>query len=112
MENMATFAKKRTSLRGAVVLSEDAVTTRFRAEDVLDDRKPMRVPVQAVQRRISSPGPDTSCKVLPLPSVYGLSIEVVNPATQEARCLMRKVGRREIVEEVYPIEGMRFRRIR
>jgi len=51
-----------------------------------------------VQRCVGSPSPDTSCEVLPLSSLYGFPIDVVNPVAP--------MGRRKIVKEVYPIEGM------
>ena len=79
---------------------------------MLDDREPMRMPVQTVQRCIRGSSSNTSCKVLPLPSVYGLPIEVVNLAAQEARCFIRKVDRRKIVEEVYAIERVRLLNVR
>ena len=61
--------------------------------DVLDDRDPMGVPVQAVQRHICSSSSNTSREVLPLSSVYGLSIEVVGLAAHKARLFAGKVDR-------------------
>ena len=66
----------------------------------------MRMPVQAMQRCIRSTSSNTGCEILPFPSVYGLSIDVVGLSAYEAGFFVRKVGRRKIVEEVYPIEGM------
>jgi len=68
--------------------------------------------VQAMQRCIRSTGSNTSCEVLPLSSVYGLSIDVVSLAAHEAGFFVRKVDRRKIVEEVYPIEGIHLRHVR
>lgn len=68
--------------------------------------------MQTVQRCIRGPSPNTSCKVLPLPSVYGLPVEVVNVAAQEAGCPMRKVDRGKIVKEVYAIEWVRLLNVR
>ena len=62
--------------------------------------------MQAVQRHIRGSSPNTGCEVLPLPGVYGFSVEVVNFAAHEADRFVGKVGRRKIVEEVNPIEGM------
>jgi len=62
--------------------------------------------VQAVQRRVGSSSPNTSCKVLPLSSMYSFSIDVVNLAAHNANLFVGKVGERKIVEEVYPIERM------
>ena len=84
----------------------------FSAVDVLDDRDPMRMPMQAVQRDICSSGSNTSCKVLPLPSVNGLSIDVMNLAAHGTGFLRGKVGGGKIVEEVYPIEGIQLDRVR
>jgi hypothetical protein len=61
-----------------------------------------------VKRCICSSSPDASSKVLPLSSVYGHSIEVMGLAAYDANIFVGKVGRRKIVEEVYPIEGIRL----
>jgi hypothetical protein len=72
----------------------------------------MGMPVQAVQTHIRSSGTNTSCEVLPLPGVYGLSIEIESLTAHEAWFLVGVVGRGDIVEEVYPIEATRHRRVR
>ena len=74
--------------------------------DILDDRKPVRMPVQAVQRHIRSPSTNTSCEVLPLSSVYGLSIDIVNPTAHGTGFIVGRVGGGKIVEEMYAIEGI------
>ena len=68
--------------------------------------------MQAMQRCIRSTSSNTSCKVLPFSSVYGLSIEVVSLAAHGAGFFVRKVDGRKIVEEVYPIEGIHLRHVR
>ena len=72
----------------------------------------MRMPVQAVQGRIRGSSPNTSCEVLPLASVYGLSVEVVSLAAHRPRLVLGKVHRGKIVKKVYPIEGMRLLLVR
>jgi hypothetical protein len=44
--------------------------------------------------------------------VYGLPVEVESLAAHEAGFFVRKVDRRKIVEEVYPIKGTHARHIR
>ena len=68
--------------------------------------------MQAMQRCIRSTSSNTSCEILPLPSVYGLSIDVVGFSAHEAGFSVRKVDRRKIVEEVYPIEGIHLLQVR
>ena len=68
--------------------------------------------MQAMQRCIRSTSSNTSCEVLPLSSVYGLSIDVASLAAHEAGLFVRKVDRRKIVEEVYPIKGIHLRHVR
>ena len=51
-----------------------------------------------------SASPNTSSKVLPLASVYRLSVDVVRLAAYEADVLVGKVDRRKIVEKVDPVE--------
>lgn len=70
------------------------------------------MPVQTVQRRIRGSCPNTSCKVLPLPSVYCLPVEAVNVAAQEARCLVREVGRGEVMKEVDAVERVQLLDVR
>jgi len=107
-ENIVTFVKKRTSLCGTEIQDEGAGRRMFRAADVLDDRDPMRMPMQAVQRDICSSSPNTGCEVLPLPSVNSLSVDVVSLAAQGTGFLVGKVDRGKIVEEVYPVEGIQL----
>ena len=107
-ENMVTFVKKRMSLCGTVIQGEGADRRTFRAADVLDDREPMRMPMQAVQRDICSSSPNTGREVLPLPSVNSLSVDVVSLAADGAGFLVGKVDRGKIVEEMYPIEGIQL----
>ena len=106
-ENMVTFIKKRMSLCGTIIEDECTVWRMFGVRDVLDDRNPMRVPVQTVQGHIRSSSPNTSCEVLPLPSVYGLSVEVQGLAAHETGLfVVGMVDGGKIVEEVYPIKGI------
>lgn len=81
---------------------------KVRVLDALDDRDPMGMPVQSVQRRICSSSPDASSEVLPLSRVYSHYIEVVNLAAYGADIFVGKIGRRKIVNEVYPMGGMRL----
>jgi len=111
-ENMATFVKKRMSLRGTVVQDKDRIRRRFREEDALDDRKPMGMPVQAVQGRIRGSSPNTSCEVLPLASVYGLSVEVMSLVAHKPGFIVGRERRGKIVKEVYPIERMQLLYVR
>jgi len=110
-ENMVTFIKKRTSLCGTAIGDEGAGRIMFGAADVLDGRDPMGMPMQAVQRDIRSSSPNTCCKVLPLPSVNSLSIEVLSLAAHKAGLFVWRVDGGEIVEEVYPIEGVQLDRV-
>ena len=107
-ENMVTFIKKRISLCGTATKYEVAGRRTFSAADVLDDRDPMGVPMQVVQRDIGGSSPNTGCKVLPLPSVNGLSVDVVNLTANGAGALVGKVDRGKIVDEMYPIEGIQL----
>lgn len=84
----------------------------FGTMDVLDDREPMRMPMQAVQRDVGSSSPNTGRKVLPLSSVNRLSIDVVSLSAYGAGFLVGKVDGGKIVEEVYPIEGIQLDRVR
>jgi hypothetical protein len=107
-ENMATFVKKRISLWGTMVRDKKVIGRRLRVVDVLDGCDPMRMPMQAVQRCIGSSSANTSGEILPLPSMDGLFIEVVSLAAYGADLFVGKVGSRNIVEEMYAIEGMRL----
>ena len=66
------------------------------------------MPVQAVQGRIRSSGPNAGGEVLPLSSVDGLSIDVVSLAAYEADIFVGKVNGRKVMEEMYSIEGTHF----
>ena len=76
--------------------------------DVLDDGDPLRMPVQAVQRYIRSSSPNTSCEVLPLSGVYGLSVEVMGLAAHETGFFVGVVDGGEVMEEVHPVEGIQL----
>lgn len=104
-ENMVTFVKKRMSLRGRGIHGQ-VVWRMLGVVDILDDRKPVGMPMQAMQRHIRSPSANTSCEVLPLSSVYGLSIDIVNPAAHGTGFIVGRVGGGKIVEEMDAIEGM------
>ena len=103
-ENMVTFVKKRTSLGSTMMRGEEGIRKRLSAADVLDDCNPTRMPVQAVERGIRSPSPNTSGEVLPLPSVNSLSIDVVSLAAYDTDLFVGKMDSRKIVEEMYSIE--------
>ena len=59
--------------------------------NVLNDRNPIRMPVQAVQRGVGSSSSNTSCEVLPLSSVYGFPADIVNFAAHKANFFMGEV---------------------
>ena len=61
-----------------------------------------------MQRGVCSSSSDTSGEILPLSGVYGHSVGVVGLTAYDAYIFVGKVDRREIVEEVYPVEGMRL----
>lgn len=67
--------------------------------------------MHTVERSIGSPSPNTGGEVLPLPSMDGLSIDVVCLAAYYTDLFMGKVDRRKVVEEMYSIEGMRLFRV-
>lgn len=100
-EKMTTFVKNNTSLLQALIRHRSGGSTGL---GILDDCDPARMPVQAVQGRIRSASANTSSKVLPLASVYRLSVDVVCLSTYETDVLMWKVDRRKIVEKVDPVE--------
>lgn len=98
MVKMVTFVKNSTSLYSTRISDDKGFGRRSRLADVLDDCKPTRMPVQAVERGIRSTGADTSGKVLPLPGVYNLFIKFLGPEPPCTRLITRVLVWRKSVK--------------